>query len=194
MIEQERSSAEAKAVEIMYGDYAESIGRVRKEMGAYPDLDWEGKERFDTRQWNEFQELVERTLETGRVQMVQDARVGRFATWLNRLSPYGCLQNACLAIAGQGPEFEHRVTQANLTFVREMLEYCMDAVRTRVRDMSADYKGILIDAGARPAYTVQPIGLAESIGQAIVDLGILAAMGVLFFVVAYGAFVRMRVV
>lgn len=113
--------------------------------------------------------------------------VARKARWLGRISPFSCMQNACIALAATGPEHERRLTTS-------LIEHCRNN-HTWYRGVLDEFAGHdeLMKYSNAPRYQQPPDRVDVAGGMLLLDTGILALMGLLFFLAAYWRFVRMNV-
>jgi len=115
----------------------------------------------------------------------QEQHANWLAQWLARLSPYGCLQNACLSFAGTG--FAHEV--ALRTHLEEVSQGRMDRMIEYLRT-GGDPNNITPETFPQFHPPRQPLVAALSGG--LLDTAILAATCVLFLLIGYTAFLRME--
>jgi ABC-type multidrug transport system permease subunit len=108
------------------------------------------------------------------------------ARWLARLSPFGCLQNACLRLAGTGVEHEAALRTSLEGFGRETWRFYRDWTETAPSERPPIGRDM-------PRYKPPHDRLGPSSADILVDLGLLALMGILSFIGAYALFVRMDV-
>jgi len=117
----------------------------------------------------------------------QEQRVHRLSRWLNRLSPYGCLRNAAVTVAGTGHERDvairdwvHALSKATLTFICEFS-----------RNPSEDWR---FAGSSLPRFGPSFHSTARRIESAVLDIGLMALMCVLAFMAGHAAFVRREAV
>jgi hypothetical protein len=151
----------------------------RRSYGSLPE-----EERFELeiKQWRIFEEEAQAVLAVAREYRRGLDRVDRAASWINRLSPYGCFQNACFAVANTGPEHERDLFRQNLRYQQELLEYMMvEGGRKALRSFRPTNL---------PAYRLRNRSLAGSLGSSLLDIALLCLMGVVCFMLSYRVFVR----
>jgi ABC-type transport system involved in multi-copper enzyme maturation permease subunit len=141
------------------------------------DLSESARERFDQQvqeNWHRFlQQEADSILIVRRTQLMDQMAVERISRWISRLSPYGSLQNACLALAGTG-------LQREIDLQNAMDEYYRRAIAA----------GPPARGGRTPAFSVRPARPSAAIRDSLTDVGVLSVMGLLLFMLAYAAFLR----
>ncbi len=178
---------ESKAMEIMYRQHKERLDKMlaKYQLGPehpYGALSEQERSELEIRQWQIFEESAQGILAVARTYRRELDHVDHAASWINRLSPYGCFQNACLAVANTGPGHERDLFRQNLRYQQDLLEYMMREagrmalVSFRPTDM--------------PAYKLTNPSLAVSLGSSLLDTMLLCLMGAVFFMVSYRVFVR----
>ena len=115
----------------------------------------------------------------GREQTARESAVDQLARWLMRLSPAGCLHNAFAAITGTGFDREQRLRAALEEF----------ALRAFEAGAEARWEGTLPKVDLR----VPRASPLQALEQALFDIGVIALMGLLCFLVAFAVFVRSEV-
>lgn len=150
--------------------------------GDYAKLTAEQRLAFDMAQARLLVSAQSTVLTIGADRQRRHDLVSMTAQWINRLSPFGCFQNACLAVANTGIDHERRLGAYNLQYLQEWNAYYS-------RNSTEQYHPIDISAG--PAYKYVPAGSIAGVRNALFDTGLLCLFGALFFVICYRAFVRM---
>jgi ABC-type transport system involved in multi-copper enzyme maturation permease subunit len=182
--------SEAQAMEIFQGRHkvrlAGMLARFDMPRRTYQSLSDEEKFELETKQWQIFEEEALAILEVSREYRRNLDRVDRTATWINRLSPYGCFQNACLAVANTGPGHERNLFLQNQRYQHELLEYMM---REGGRKALESFRPTDM-----PEYRLQARGVAASLAASFMDIALLCLMGAACFMVCYRVFVRRDVV
>jgi ABC-type transport system involved in multi-copper enzyme maturation permease subunit len=175
------------AAERTFVSLSNRISAMWREMGfgyRFFDQSQEKRDRFDRAQWDMFCEESNVVLRQIDRYTRDDRQRDLTALWINRLSFYGCLQNAGLALANTGADHEYDLAQYNREYYREMLQF--------VRNVTDTTFGA-VNAGEMARYRFTPRSVGQSIGGALLDVTLLCVMGVLFFLLAYARFLRMSV-
>jgi hypothetical protein len=113
-----------------------------------------------------------------------ETRIDNIARWIARCSPYGCLQNACVAIAGTGMQAEQALRASIEEYALKAITFARE---TSIRD------GRRIDPTRGPVFQYQAPRIAEVIAGCIYDIGILALGAVAFFLIGFYVFLRMDI-
>lgn len=177
-------------MEIIHGRHKERLQKMLStfnfgEQRGYGDLSELERTELETRQWRIFEDEARNILALARKHRRMLDKVNRAGTWLNRLSPFGCLQNACLAIADTGPDHETDLFRRNYHYQASLLEYMMrEAGRKALRGFNAT---------AIPEYKPRPRGLKHCLAASLPDITLLCLMGIVLFLLSYRVFVRMDV-
>jgi ABC-type transport system involved in multi-copper enzyme maturation permease subunit len=116
-------------------------------------------------------------------------RVERLAGWITRISPYGCLQQACISLAGTGGQYENRLLAALQTYNRAQIEFTWKQIEVDRPDM----RWWQFSGDGAPRFQVPRPDLLRDLTGLLVDAGLLILMGVLFFLAGFGSFVRSEV-
>lgn len=132
-----------------------------------------------TFQAREFTRTLDGVAGHGRDLTAREAGVDRLARWIMRLSPAGCLHNAFTAIAGTGFEHEQRLRAALEDF----------APRAFKAAQNVEYEGRL----PKVRLQVHPPSPLQALEQGLFDIGVIALMGLLCFLIAFAVFVRSEV-
>jgi ABC-type transport system involved in multi-copper enzyme maturation permease subunit len=114
-----------------------------------------------------------------------DLTVDRLMRLIARLSPYGCLQNACAALARTDIHREIALREENGRFMQKTYQYFRT---TMDRGDAWPFPAAL---GPRYRSREEPLGSAAM--RALPDILVLVLMGAFCFLVAFAAFVRMDV-
>lgn len=126
-------------------------------------------------------------------QVVQE----RLALSLARMSPTAALSLASAALAGTSLELKNRFYAEATSYRKAFNEFLTEKtgmnvggrmIMWRVNDDEAPPEPI--DPQEIPAFTFRDASLAESVGAALPDMGILALFNILFFAGAFLAFLR----
>jgi ABC-type transport system involved in multi-copper enzyme maturation permease subunit len=112
--------------------------------------------------------------------------VDHLASWLSRVSPYGCLQHACVTLAGTGAEYEDALTRALYANGRDHIAFFL-------KQLEQNEGAWRVSSTGSPRFPVPQLVLSQDIARVVIDAGILALMGVLFFLAGFGVFVRREV-
>jgi ABC-type transport system involved in multi-copper enzyme maturation permease subunit len=124
-----------------------------------------------------------------------DTRIRR-GKWISRLSPFSCLAFSAVELAGEGIEEQRRVFQQVNAFHKLYLNYGYDEEEKRVRYF------ISISKEKRrgdpwptmrspyPQFNYQPAPVGAYVRPVLLDAALLACFGILFFFLAFTAFVR----
>jgi len=113
-----------------------------------------------------------------------EVRIDKTAQWISRISPYGCFQNAAIAFAGTGMQYECDLRSALQTYLRNSLA----AVKNALVD------GEDFNASNLPAFAIPRFSFKNAARDSMPDFAILAVMGVLFFMIGYLKFMRMEAI
>jgi ABC-type transport system involved in multi-copper enzyme maturation permease subunit len=114
-----------------------------------------------------------------------DDRVENFARWITRLSPYGLLQNICTSIANTGYEHDREVRLSLAAFAKKVSAFV---------DQPQLWFDKPFDPQSSPDYTYRLAGPVQSVGNSLLDIFILCAFGMIFFMIAFLKFITMDVV
>lgn len=114
----------------------------------------------------------------------QEQSVDRLAATIARLSPYGCLQNACVALAGTGLDRELQLQHALTDYNRRAGVFMYDHYE-RGGDLGT------YEAGIVPQFVYPRTSMGSEIARSLPDIAVLCFMCVFFFMAAYLAFLRM---
>jgi ABC-type transport system involved in multi-copper enzyme maturation permease subunit len=158
-------------------------GKKREDLSARERKVWDEINRHWW--WIDLETRIERIIEQGRSQLRDEERVERIARWLGRLSPFGCLRNACVSLAGTGMGRRAALNESVETYARETFRFVGQLQERNINT---------VDHNAAPAYRLERRGVDTAFQRSFIDLGILAIMAVLFFLVGYIGFIRMEVV
>lgn len=116
----------------------------------------------------------------------QDERVESISRWVSRLSPFGCYQNAAVALSGTGMHRRAELQHALEAYAVSATEYAVDQVRNKKsRHEQFSEQG--------PQLRLPPVSLAASVQESMVDFGVLMTMAVLFFMGGYLVFARTEI-
>jgi ABC-type transport system involved in multi-copper enzyme maturation permease subunit len=179
-----RGATEAAVQQKIQVEMEQYIERGRLSLGVdWGDMTDEHWAWFENLQWSAFAQRHEELLELQREQIEQETRKAACARWVNRLSPFGCFQNACLALANTGHSHEERLSRYNRQYMAQVLGHIMGTTKQTYRN---------IDAAATPAYNPPMPGLRGSFSEAILDTVVLVLMGAVFFLSGYFLFARME--
>jgi ABC-type transport system involved in multi-copper enzyme maturation permease subunit len=180
----DEDQAEARACRAGFTELSHGLNRLTARSGDYAKFNAEQRDVFDMAQARLLVSAEATLLTIGAERQRRHDLVNETARWVNRLSPFGCFQNACLAVANTGADHERRLGAYNLQYLRDWNAYYS-------RNTTSEYHPIDISAG--PAYKYVPAGLGASVRNALFDTGLLCLFGVLFFIVCYRAFAGMDV-
>lgn len=177
---------ESEAMEIIHRRHKDRLDRMLAKFELnrrpYGTLSEEERSELETRQWQIFEEEAQAVLSVAREYRRNLDRVDRAASWINRLSPYGCFQNACLAVANTGPDHEQDLFRQNQRYQQDLLEYMM---REAGRKLLVSFRPT-----GMPAYKIRNPGLAASLASSLLDVALLCLMGMACFMASYRVFVR----
>jgi ABC-type transport system involved in multi-copper enzyme maturation permease subunit len=105
-----------------------------------------------------------------------DERMESLSRWISRISPFGCLQNACLTLANTGGERDRTLHRA------------LEQYHRRYLDSRA-----LGSPGKPPRFIKPRSELRPALKRCLVDVFALTLVGLLCFLVAYSTFLRREV-
>ncbi|MBD3241996.1 MAG: ABC transporter permease subunit [Chitinivibrionales bacterium] len=111
-----------------------------------------------------------------------ERNVDRLMRRIARLSPYGCMQNACVTLAGTDMEHELAMREANGRFMKSTISFWKTTLARRGPWNFPAARG--------PRYRVRREPVASAFGRAAPDIGVLLLTGCVFFLVAFAAFLR----
>lgn len=123
--------------------------------------------------WREMADSTEREAEAI---MRDEMQVAGLSRWLARVSPFGCLQNAMVALAQTDLESEHAVR-------RQALEFGWRVLKARGGKGQEDFLPIEMPPPRR-------VRLIDSLTRCGMDVAVLVVMGVLLVMASYLGFVR----
>lgn len=165
-------------------------------------IDWFGKRKDDElteqerRRWRDYssgmeiehvKHIVDSIVLIGHNAARHELAVTKLARWIARLSPYGCLQNAAVALAGTGME-RHQALRASVEeYSRMSTKYAADYIRS-----GRPHEEFRADNA--PRATIAPVSFGSAVQNAALDIGILVIMGLLFFMAGYLRFVNSEVI
>lgn len=176
-----------------WSDFDRRLGDTFKEW--FGGRDFDELSESERSRWRDYSQeervgqithLVDSIVSVGQRASRAEMHVDRSARWLARISPYGCLQNASVALAGTGMQGRQAIREALEDFSRRSTAYAIDHVKSERRDDS-------FDAEHAPRARILPVQLGDALADCLVDVGLLALMGVLFFLVAYVRFLKMEI-
>lgn len=155
----------------------------KKELGDSDRKEWERLSREFGRIFIQFK--IDTITAEGRNVTRYENRIAAVSRWIARMSPYGCLQNACVVLANTGIERDNALKDGLEEFMDKSYKYGLAALE--------DGKEHL-DPSNGPQFAEHRPALTGSLARSMVDIGILAGMGVLFFMAAYLGFLRSEIV
>jgi ABC-type transport system involved in multi-copper enzyme maturation permease subunit len=124
-----------------------------------------------------------------------DERLQR-GKWISRLSPFSCLAYSAVELAGEGIEEERRVFQQVNAFKKLYIGYGYDEDEKRHRyflSISKEKRRGDPWASMRapfPQFNYQPAAVGAYVRPVLLDAGLLACFTILFFFLAFSAFLR----
>ncbi|MBD3241053.1 MAG: ABC transporter permease subunit [Chitinivibrionales bacterium] len=151
----------------------------------FDQLNARERDAFDRYQYDLVEQDVGQLLRLSDQYTRQRRREDRFTTWVNRVSLYGALQNACMSLANTGPSHDHALARYNNRYQGRMLRFVLESSRESFGD---------INASDAPEYRYLPPSTATCVERAFPDVAILCVMAVLAFLLAYLGFLRMPLV
>jgi ABC-type transport system involved in multi-copper enzyme maturation permease subunit len=158
-------------------------GKKREELTARERKEWDRISRHWW--WIDLEKRIERIIEQGQGQLREDARVEALARWIGRLSPFGCLRNASVSLAGTGMSRREALNESVETYARETFRFVRQLQEQNIKT---------VDHSAAPAYRLERTGVDTAFQRSFIDLGVLAIMAVLFFLIGYIGFIRMEII
>lgn len=172
---------------------AESRARFQRLHGDTPWHELTQEQRVSWLRWSYAQSRgsegrsLDSILEISNSIVADDVAVAERARWLTRLSPFSCMQNICITLAGTGIEHEHELYTSLSDHCRTNYNYYRDKLYETAGSWGEGYNDC-------PRYH-QPVDqLSTRQGLLVLDAGILALMCLLFFLAAYARFLNMSVV
>jgi hypothetical protein len=125
---------------------------------------------------------VDMVIAAGRKATRDQTNIDDLARWIARISPYGCMANACVEIAGTGMQHERDLRASLEEFAKKAVVFGLDS---RGPDRN-------FDIIAAPRFYAQKSSTVSAVEHSLPDLIVLFAMGTLFFMVAYTRFMRLE--
>jgi ABC-type transport system involved in multi-copper enzyme maturation permease subunit len=114
-----------------------------------------------------------------------ERNVDRLMRWIARISPYGCLRNACVALAGTDTEHDLELRTSTVNFMTSMYRFWRECVD------NGEYWRFPAQRG--PRYRFVPRTFGASLLRALPDLAALLLMGGVALLIAFVAFLRSEV-
>lgn len=134
--------------------------------------------------WYELDHKIDTMTFEGRKLSRYEQRVDALARTIARFSPFGCMQNVCVSLAGTGIQRELELREAVEEYAAATLKFAREGT---------DHRTNRIDPAQGPTFRVAGSGVAAALGNAFLDIGVLILMGVLFAFAGYLGFVRMDI-
>ncbi len=156
----------------------------------WPELSM--SERNDWQAWREqrsyahVEGIVDSIIHVGQRSARNEGAVTGLSKWLSRFSPYGCYQNAAVELSGTGMQRRQSIRESLEKYSRKATAHALEFGRSG----KPAHEFV---AGMAPRPAIRAISLGTSFGAAMLDIGVLLCMGVLFFLGGYVAFMRMEV-
>jgi hypothetical protein len=171
-----------------------------REMGA-TFKEWFGGRDFkelserERRRWRTYSEkkefkhiggMADSIVMVGQATAREETRTDRLARWIGRLSPYGCLQNAAVSLAGTGMQRRQALRESLEEYARKTVDFVQSFSGSGRR-----HEEFIADNA--PRYSFAPFRVGEALEASMIDIGLLLLMGVLFMLIGYARFVRMEI-
>jgi ABC-type transport system involved in multi-copper enzyme maturation permease subunit len=124
-------------------------------------------------------------IDEGRRAFRQWEQVETAAQWIRRLSPFGCLQNASIGIAGTGLQREKDLRKSVEDYGRACMAY--------VQDYVPRFRKETFSAANAPKYTLTQTSSGHALASVFPDILALLLMGVLFVMIAFVRFLKTEI-
>ncbi len=158
-------------------------GRKVEDLTAQERKEWDDIQRRWW--WIDLESKVEGIIGQGQARLREEKQVELLARWFGRLSPFGCLRNASVALAGTGVNRRAALDESVEQYSRETFYFVQ-----RVHEQGKKE----IDHDAAPNYRLQMSDVSAAYQRSLMDMALLAVMTVLFFLIGYIGFIRMEII
>ncbi|MBD3240962.1 MAG: ABC transporter permease subunit [Chitinivibrionales bacterium] len=190
----EKAAVDIRDIGVLrWGPFERENAKVFKER--FGGRDWpelSPSERNDWQKWRgertfqHIEGMVDSIIHVGQRSARNELAVAGLSRWIARFSPFGCFQNAAIELSGTGMQRRQTIRESLEEYSRKSTMHGLEYGRS-----GKPPHEFVAETAPRPS--IRTIPLSSSLGAAMVDIGVLLCMGVLFFLGGYVAFMRMEV-
>jgi len=187
------SLVEASAVQAVYPRVKAQAGEMGDSASAYWQRISQSGGSFDQGEFDKvigpaqrrFERMVtDEFIAVSKTKTRDDERADKLGRWISRVSPYGCLQNAAVALAGTGMRNEVDLRLSIEDFSRKTVAFTHQVQQ----------EGSPFDIAQAPRFRYIRADLSMALSDCMIDIAALLLMGAVFFLAGYLRFLRMEAI